>query len=284
MISPIFISLRPKQWNQNLLIFIALLLSNKIVFFTGKAWLYSFAAFVIFCGLSSCVYLLNDIIDIAKDRNHPIKSRKPIAAGLVSLTEAKAVLLILLFISLFGAWKISEVFFAISLGYFMLNMAYYFKLKQIIIIDSLCIAISYVLKTLAGIEALKVINADSTLSSWLIISVFSLGMFSAFAKKRIKIATSENNRSQYTLEYLDQITSILATISIISYVNFTNNSENSYLIYTTIFMIYWILRYFFVIHMSDNDNNTILLSNDKPLIISEILWVLAVLFILYCHN
>ena len=143
MISPIYRSLRPRHWIKNLLVFAALVLSGKNLISSWEPWLYAFAGFLTFCGLSGSVYILNDIIDLAKDRIHPVKCSRPLASGLLSVKEAKVALLLILLISLLASWFISPLFFSIALGYFMLNLAYSFKLKKIVIVDVICVGLGY---------------------------------------------------------------------------------------------------------------------------------------------
>ncbi len=293
MISPIFRSLRPKLWVKNLFLFVPLLFSEKKLICSWENWLYLLAGFAIFCGLSGAVYILNDIIDLASDRIHPVKCNRPIASGLLSVKEAKAALLLILFISLIAAWNISAMFFSLALGYFILNLAYCLKLKKIAIIDVLCFGIGYVLRTLAGIGALKIINIELQISNSLIISIFFFAVFLALIKRRQDILITENKavlrRKEYTfysVDYLDQITSIIGGLTIFFYAIFVLNIEktssfaNTNLIYTIPIIIYIILRYLLIIHNDEeNELSSDLTFKDKPLIACGILWVISIIAI-----
>ena len=269
MISPIFKSLRPKHWIKNLLLFAVIVFSSNSIISSKEAWLYVLAGFVIFCGLSGAVYILNDIIDLANDRIHPIKCNRPIASGLLSVKEAKAAMLLLLIICLFASWYISPMYFSIALCYFMLNLAYSFKLKKIVIIDAVSVGFCFVLRALAGVGALKAVYQNVFLDNSIILSIFFWGMFLAFIKRREEILIAENKAvirqkefSKYTINYIDQISSILVTLSIGFYsfyastVNNTDAIYSKYLIYSVPFIIYGFLRYLYVIH--NNEENEIL--------------------------
>ncbi len=299
MIFPIFASLRPKQWTKNFLVFVAILFSKNELFFSYKAWLYSFVGFIVFCGLSGCVYILNDIIDINKDRLHHKKCNRPIASGLVGLNEAKSTLLIILFCSLIAAWNISPLFFSVSLGYFMLNFAYSFKLKQVIIVDSICIALGFALRAIAGVGSLHPISQDVYISKLLIVAIFMFAMLIAITEKRQEIENQEDENSlekvkeqeKYSNKYIDQSTSILATSTIISYTLYMINAENislfkaQHLIYTVPFMIYAVLRYLYLSQIiEDWNSSTDLILKDKPFIGCIIFWLITLTFILHYHT
>lgn len=295
MISPIFVSLRPKQWIKNLLVFAALFFSEKGLIFSWEAWVYTVIGFMTFCGLSGSVYILNDLIDVSKDRLHPVKSLRPLASGQLSVKDAKASLLLILIISLFVAWKISGLFFGVALGYFMLNLAYSFKLKRIVILDVMCIALGFVLRAVAGVGALKTLSPEIYISHWLVLATFMLAMFLGLAKRRQEIVNHEENAvkqrgvlADYSPEYIDQMTSILATVAIITYTFYTVSSDTvtkfgtTHLVYTVPIALYGILRYLYLIHLEDEgENPTDLIIGDKPLFFCGIIWILSAISIIH---
>lgn len=295
MISPIFVSLRPKQWIKNLLVFAALLFSEKGLIFSWEAWAYAIVGFMTFCGLSGCVYILNDLIDLSKDRLHPVKSLRPLPSGQLSVKDAKASLLLILIICLFVAWKISGLFFGVALGYFMLNLAYSFKLKKVVILDVMCIALGFVLRAIAGVGTLKTLSPEIYISHWLILATFMLAMFLGLTKRRQEIINHEENAAKqrcvladYSPEYIDQMTSILATVAIITYTFYTVSSDTiakfgtTNLVYTVPIVLYGILRYLYLIHQeNEGENPTDLIINDKPLLVCGITWVIAAVTIVH---
>ncbi len=295
MIAPIFSSLRPKQWTKNLILFAGLLFSEKSLLLTAQGWLWVSAGFLVFCGLSGSVYLLNDLTDVEKDRLHPEKCRRPIAAGELSIAEAKASLIILLFICLFAAWHISGLFFSTALAYFMLNLAYSFKLKHVVILDVMCIAIGFVLRAIAGVGALKSIEAGIYISHWLVLSTMMLAMFLALSKRRQEIATFSEDATRhrksladYSLAYIDQMTSILAATAIITYSFYTVSAETiakfgtDRLILSVPMVLYGMLRYLYLIHIHElGENPSEVLLKDRPMQINIIVWAMTVFAVIH---
>ncbi len=295
MIAPVFFSLRPKQWIKNLILFAALMFSEKGLLFESSAWLYSCAGFFIFCGLSGSVYLLNDITDVEKDRLHPEKSKRPIAAGELSLTEGKAALIVILLICLAAAYHLSQLFFLMALAYFMLNLAYSFKLKNMVILDVMCIATGFVLRATAGVGALKGLEPSIYISHWLILSTMMLAMFLGLAKRRQEIAIYQEEAirhrkilAQYSLAFIDQMTSILAAMAILTYAFYTVSADtiakfgSDKLVYTVPMVLYGILRYLYLIHIQDQgENPSEVITRDRPLQINLLLWVIAVIIIIH---
>jgi len=295
MIAPVFFSLRPKQWIKNLILFAALIFSEKGLLFEPVAWLYAFAGFIIFCALSGSVYLLNDIADVEKDRLHPQKSLRPIAAGELSMTEGKAALIIILLISLTAAYYLSELFFSMALAYFMLNLAYSFKLKNMVILDVMCIAIGFVLRATAGVGALKSLEPSIYISHWLVLSTMMLAMFLGLAKRRQEIATyhdeaihHRNILSQYSLNFIDQMTSILAAMAILTYSFYTVSADtiakfgSDRLIYTVPMVLYGVLRYLYLIHIQDQgENPSEVVMHDRPLQVNLLIWALFVILLIH---
>lgn len=295
MIAPVFSSLRPKQWTKNLILYAALLFSEKSLMLTRQGWLWATAGFLVFCGLSGCVYLLNDLTDIKKDRLHPEKCNRPIASGELSITEAKAVLLILLIGCLVAAWNISGLFFSTALAYFMLNLAYSFKLKNVVILDVMCIAFGFVLRAVAGVGALKTIESEIYISHWLMLSTIMLAMFLGLAKRRQEIALLSDDATRhrkiladYSLAYIDQMTSILAASAIITYSFYTVSAEtiqkfgSDRLVFSVPMVLYGMLRYLYLIHIQDlGDNPSEVLLKDRPLQINLVLWALTIFAVIH---
>lgn len=295
MIAPVFSSLRPKQWIKNLILFAALMFSEKGLLFEPSAWLYSVAGFLIFCGLSGSVYLLNDIADVEKDRLHPQKSKRPIAAGELSLTEGKAALIIILLVCLAAAYHVSQLFFSMALAYFMLNLAYSFKLKNMVILDVMCIATGFVLRATAGVGALKGLEPTIYISHWLVLSTMMLAMFLGLAKRRQEIANHQDDAvlhrrilAQYSLSFIDQMTAVLAAMAIVTYSFYTVSADtiakfgSDKLVYTVPMVLYGILRYLYLMHIQDQgENPSEVVMHDRPLQINLVIWAVAVVIIIH---
>lgn len=276
--------LRPKQWTKNLLLFAGLLFSLNL--FQGGLIRISLIAFVSFCLLSSCVYIINDIIDIEEDKKHPQKRHRPLAAGTVGIGQALIVLIALLGISLFLAWQINTLFLILGLVYFVLCLAYSLWLKYTVILDVFAIALGFLLRTAAGGVAI-----DVEISPWLLICTLLLSLFLALTKRRqesINLGDSSMWRGRmvlahYPIPYLDQLISIVTSATILAYSLYTFTASRSSLYMLTIpFVIYGIFRYLYLVHNEKlGENPEEILLADWPTIINIVLWVLATILILY---
>jgi 4-hydroxybenzoate polyprenyltransferase len=177
----------------------------------------------------------------------------------------------------------------------MLNLAYSFKLKNVVILDVMCIAIGFVLRAVAGVGALKTIESEIYISHWLVLSTLMLAMFLGLAKRRQEIAILSDEASRhrkiladYSLAYIDQMTSILAATAIITYSFYTVSPETiekfgtDQLILSVPMVLYGILRYLYLIHIHElGDNPSDVLLKDRPLQINLILWALTIFAIIH---
>ena len=204
-------AMRPRQWTKNGFVLLAVMFGHRLG--DPKSLLHTLGAFLIFCFLSSSVYLINDIADVEKDRQHPTKRRRPIASGRLSIPAAllAAVLageawsrrsccrrachrrpLRAAWRGLVAAFLLMWPFAAIAVGYLVLNLAYSFRLKHVVIVDVLCIAIFFVLRAAAGAAAIQVV-----ISHWLLICTDSLALFIALSKRRHELVLLTNNASHH---------------------------------------------------------------------------------------
>lgn len=147
-------TMRPKQWVKNIFVFVALAFDVK--FTQSEPLLRTIAAFLLFCLVSSAVYLLNDVVDREKDRTHPRKRHRPLAAGLLSPRTALIAMALLLVVSLPLGWRVDARLGLILLAYFVVNIAYSFWLKHVVIIDALTVAAGFVLRVVAGVVVVDV--------------------------------------------------------------------------------------------------------------------------------
>lgn len=296
-------SLRPRQWIKNVFVFASIIFSGKFldpeVFFNG------ILAFVFFSMVSSSIYLLNDSIDVEKDKLHPIKKNRAIASGKISVFTAVLFAVFLFLISFLSSYLIIGTnFSAILVLYFLLQLAYSLWLKNIIIIDALTITLGFIFRVYAGALAIPL-----SVSSWLILAVLGVALLLAFGKRRAErslLAGYEisNSKTRSILKFypdslLDSMISMSASFAIISYSLFsfqvspeTNLGLISSVIPSTLIgakllmltipvVIYGVARYLFVIYKEGKGESPerVLLS-DKPLFASAVLWSLMVLFIM----
>jgi len=288
MLKYILKAMRPRQWTKNAFIFAALVFDRKLL--NLHAFLQTLAAFVLFCLLSSSVYLINDILDRESDRAHPIKKNRPIASGDLPVGLALATGILLLLVSLIGAFLLSHGFFFISLVYFTLNLIYSIWLKLIPIIDVLVIASCFVLRVAAGVSVIEV----QRFSPWLYVVTTLLALYLGFGKRRAELAVLVNDSPQshrkvlsgYSIQFIDQLITVVSATTVISYSLYTfsapNLPENHSMMLTIPFVLYGIFRYLFLInkHNAGGEPEEILLK-DRPIQLTVLLWGVAVMVIFY---
>lgn len=188
--------LRPKQWIKNFFVFGAILFSNN--FWNLKIIKSNVITFIAFCFISSTVYIINDIVDVERDKKHPEKCKRPIASGKVSVEKAKIIGVIMALIAFYIAINLN-VYIAIVIGIYLLNnLLYSFKFKNIIIVDVLSIAIGFILRVIAGGLATKVET-----SNWIILSTLFLSLFLGFGKRKNEIITLGKDAYDHREIYLN---------------------------------------------------------------------------------
>lgn len=291
MIISIVKLVRPHQWVKNTVIFAAVIFSKN--FFNLPYLERSIIAFGVFCVASGAVYIFNDIIDARADRNHPQKSRRPIAAGDISLAMA-----IIYFIVMFaGAVVLSYFifnihFFKVVSIYILLNILYSIVLKRIVILDVVIISINFVLRAVAGVYA---IAPTLEFSTWLIICTFFLSLFLALSKRRAEVELLEERAEKhrralrdYSTKLLDEMIAVVTASTVMSYTLYTISTSTVEkfgtvnLVYTVPFVVFGIFRYLFLIHMRrEGGSPTRIIYRDRPLIINLVLWVISCMLILY---
>lgn len=212
MIAPVFFSLRPGRWVKNMLVFTGVVLSGSGLRLWADAWLYAVGGFLVFCLLSGVNYLLNDLVDLAADRTHPEKKHRPLASGELSLPEAKASMILLLIAAFAGSWHLGQPFFYICLGYFMVNLAYCFGLKAVVILDLLVVAVGMALRMAAGFVILQRFSGSLKIQTELVLWAFILGLITAVVSRRhesVLVDAGEIKKKSislyYTPEFLDKI-------------------------------------------------------------------------------
>lgn len=279
--------IRPTQWVKNTFVFAALLFGNR--FTEGDAWVAAGLTFLGFCALASSVYVSNDLIDRERDRHHPQKQHRPLAAGVVA--PGQAVFLGALLASLgflLTAW-VSQGVFLTALAYVGLNLWYAYVLKHVVLLDVFAVAANYVARVVAGALAIA-----APLTPWLLIASTLLALFLALGKRRYELAllgavASSHRRSlgEYSPELLDQLIGIVTASTVVVYSFYTLSPEvqekfgTDQLFLTIPFVLYGIFRYLYLLHRrAQGGNPTETLLSDPPLIATVLLWALAVGLIL----
>ncbi|WP_243633386.1 decaprenyl-phosphate phosphoribosyltransferase [Paenibacillus xerothermodurans] len=274
--------MRPRQWTKNLLVFAALIFSirDADLSMLGQAVI----GFILFCLVSSCVYVLNDYVDREKDRMHPEKRNRPLASGALHPQTALGFSFVLLAVCLLLAFRFQLVFGFVLLFYFCLNVAYSFRLKHVVIIDLLIIAAGFVLRAVGGGLVIGV-----PLTPWFIICTLLLALFLAIGKRRHELYLLQGDKGAhrkvlefYSMDLLNQMTAIVTTATIMSYALFTFNSGHTiHLMWTLIFVLYGIFRYLYLVHMEGKGGRPEkLLLEDKHILMTVVLYGFSVAVIL----
>ena len=280
-------TLRPKQWTKNGFIFVPLLFDVKL--FRISPLLQTLAGFVILCLLSGTIYLINDLVDIEKDRQHPTKRNRPLPSGQLSKPVAMAAALLILAITLPLSFWLDPVFGLIAAGYVVLQVAYSFWLKNLVILDVMALAAGFVLRVAAGVP---LVDAER-FSPWLYVFTTLLALFMSLGKRRQEILLLKDEASSarailadYSLPFLDEMMAVVTAGTVMTYALYTfsapNLPTNHTMMLTIPFVIYGIFRYLYIIHIQGNGGapDEVLLT-DRPLLVTVILFGLAVVIILY---
>ncbi|OQX85002.1 MAG: decaprenyl-phosphate phosphoribosyltransferase [Candidatus Latescibacteria bacterium 4484_7] len=290
-LNAILISMRPKQWTKNLVLFAGVVFSKN---FTSPSSLKeSFYGFVIFCALSGTIYILNDIFDREKDKSHPVKRLRPIASGTLSVAAASIVSAVVAAVSLAVSWFFGLEFFIIAVAFVVINIAYSLFIKNIVILDVITISFSFLLRAVAGVAVLRSIIPDVELSPWLLICTLFLSLFLAICKRRHEMLFLENASSHrkslgdYSVHLLDQLVGLSATTSLLSYSIYTvwpktvEKFHTANLVYTIPFVVFGIMRYLYLVYnrnKGEDPSNVLIM--EKSILIDVFLWFVVTVLIL----
>ncbi len=284
----LFKAARPHQWTKNLIIFAPLIFSLNM--FHIPMLLQTAATFLVFCLLSGALYVYNDIRDVEEDRRHPLKSKRPLASGRITPGQAWAESVVLLAVSLTGAFFLGKSIFLMAFFYLILQISYTSYLKHVVILDVFVIAGGFILRVAAGGLAIAV-----SISPWLLICTLLLALFLAMSKRRHELILLEGDASrhrpilqEYSPYLLDQMIAVMTASTVIAYCLYTISPETvakfgtSELIYTVPFVIYGILRYLYLVHRkSGGGTPEYLILRDRPLMLDIVLWIVSASLIIY---
>lgn len=290
MLSLLFKTMRPRQWTKNIFVMAAVVFDRQLSLSNLDPFLRALAAFILFCLLSSIIYIINDLVDIQTDRQHPVKRNRPLASGRLKVSTAVTAAVVLAVFTFPAAWLLSPKFFWICVAYFLLILAYSFWLKHLPLIDVLVIAAGFVLRVAAGVEALEHVER---FSPWMYVVTTLLALYLGFGKRRAELALlAENSNAHrrvlegYTIPLLDQIITVVSSTTIIAYSLYTfsapNLPANDAMMLTIPFVLYGILRYLYVIqvkHAGGAPEEVVL--TDRPLQATIMLYAISVVVILY---
>lgn len=283
---PIVRACRPLQWTKNGVILAALVFGHRL--FEVRAVSETALAILVFCALSSGLYLLNDVRDAASDRLHPLKRRRPIAAGELDPRRAVAVACLMLVMAMAVAWWVRPAFFGTAGAYVGLMLGYTFVLKRVVIVDVFAIAAGFVLRAAAGAVAIGV-----AISPWLLVCTMLLALFLGFGKRRNELSTlaadaaaHRANLESYSLPLLDQLIAITAAATVMAYALYTFDAAavpaNQAMMLTIPIVTYAVFRYLYLVQGRGlGGSPEALLFSDRSLLTAILAWGLSSIAILY---
>ncbi len=282
-------ALRVKHWIKNFFVLAPFLVGDR--FGLNEYLVLSLAGVGAFCLISSSVYLFNDVADRNNDRKHPVKAKRPIASGAISVTAALTASALLLIAALSIGYLLDFKFFIVLLAYMANNVLYSYYLKNKTVLDVLSIATGFVLRVLAGGYII-----DIEVTKWLITCVFSVSLVFGFGKRRTEYedlkegaADSRQVQGSYAVQKLNLLLAISSSITIVAYMLYTMAPETKQmhgtdnLLFTTPFVIYAIYRYILKVQEENTGGPVDLILRDKGFLLSGLFWLLSFLLIVHTN-
>jgi 4-hydroxybenzoate polyprenyltransferase len=288
LLTHLLLSLRPKQWTKNIIVFAGLIFGEKLR--DPDAFAHALGAFVVFCVLSGVVYLVNDVRDREADQLHPVKSRRPVASGAVSPAQALTTAAVLTVLGLAAAFWLRPAFAGTAALYVGLLVLYSTSLKHLVILDALTIAVGFVLRAMSG-----AIVIDVAFSHWLLLLTLLFTLFLGLSKRRAELTSLADGATghrrvlaEYSPYLLDQMIGVVTSSTLLAYAFYTISPETvqkfgtDRLLYTVPLPLYGIFRYLYLVHRREGGGDpSELLVTDRPLIACVAIWGVAVIMILY---
>lgn len=289
-------TMRPKQWTKNGLVFVGFIFTLNQYWkpFTPTMWEWlarTLVGFAALCAVSSAVYILNDVLDIEKDRSHPTKRNRPLPSGLLKPSTALTVMALLLVIALPVAYLLAPLFGLIVAAYYLMMVAYSLWLKHMVLIDIFTIAAGFVLRAVAG-----AVIIDVPISPWLYVVTLLGALFIGFGKRRHELLLLNNGAAnhrqilaEYSPELLEQIISIVISTTIMAYSLYTfsadNLPKNHAMMLTIPFALYGAFRYLYLIHLrNEGGSPEEMLLKDRPMLVDIALWGISAVAVLYAFR
>ncbi len=285
-LADVIVSARPKQWIKNGFVFAALVFASKIGH--PELVLRTLAAFLLFCILSSGIYLLNDAADVEADRGHPLKANRPIAAGRLAPSTAVIIALAAIAVAVGASFALDWRFGLVAAAYVVLMAAYTLYLKHLVLIDVFAIAGGFVLRAAGGAEVIHV-----SISPWLYLCTILLSLFLGFGKRRHELLLLEDgarvhrrNLDEYTGPFLDDLINIVAGATIIAYSLYTFYAsavpQDHAMMATIPFVLYGVFRYLLLVQRTDFAGAPEeAVWRDVPLLADLILWAVTAAVVLH---
>jgi 4-hydroxybenzoate polyprenyltransferase len=282
-------NMRPRQWTKNGFVFAGIVFDQKLL--DLDSFVRVLTAFILLCMTASTIYLINDLVDIEKDRQHPKKRNRPLASGRLPLNVARIVALVLPVVAVAAAAVYSVPLAVVLIAYLVLHVAYSYWLKNIVILDVFAIAAGFVLRVIAGVVVIDLSN----FSPWLYVIAGILSLFLAVGKRRQELVMMGEKAVQtreifkeYTLRLLDDMLMLTLTSAAVSYTLYAIEAQSTsfvkpeYRLLTVPLVYYGLFRYMYVIHVKGHGGDpTDLIFEDRPLQIAFVSGVILLLILLY---
>lgn len=281
-------NMRPKQWAKNGFVFAAIVFDQQ--FLNADSMLRVIATFGLMCLAASSIYLINDLVDVERDRQHPKKRFRPIASGRLPVPVAIIATVALLTIAIVGGFLLDVSLALVVIGYVILHIAYSFFLKNIVILDVFAIAGGFVLRVIAGVVVIDV----TQFSPWLYVCAALLSLFLAIGKRRQELLMMKEDAGktrsileEYNITLINDMLRLTITTTAIAYTLYATEAETilaraDYMLLTVPFVYYALFRYMYVIYVKEHGGDpTELLFEDRPLQVGILLWIIVVMFLLY---
>lgn len=285
---PLTRALRPVQWVKNVFVLAPVVFAEQLS--DPGVLSQALLAFGVFCGAASAVYLVNDVRDREEDRRHPVKCRRPIAAGDLPVSAAVAAAAVLALGAVAGAVYLGLPFLALLALYLAVNLCYSTWLKHLVILDVMAVASGYVLRVMAGGAAIGV-----AVSNWLLLCSIFLALLLIFSKRRHELlllgdrATGHRSvLSHYSPQFLDQMINVVTASAAVSYALYAVDADtvrrfgSDNLVYTVPLVLFGIFRFLYLTYQKSEERNpTEAILFDLPSVANVLLWGALVLWIVY---
>ena len=285
-IANLLISLRLKHWVKNGFIFIPLIFAG--LFFDSLSFLKVLKTFLIFCLIASSVYLLNDVLDKERDKNHPQKKKRPIAKGDISVFSAMFLSFLFLIISLFWSYYLDRGLILFIGAYYLFNVLYSLFLKNLFLLDVFSITLNYLIRIYAGAYVLSL-----EVSHWLFLVIFLFSLVVSFGKRREELSflneSAKIHRKSlefYTNDLLKQMIIVTSTLTIICFILYTVSPDTiikhgNYLVYSSPLVVFGFLRYLYLVENKKIGSPIEVIFEDREIFLTIIIWFLTIIFLIY---
>lgn len=271
--------MRIKHWIKNLLIFLPIVCAKMINVGNTIKTLLAFLAFSFMC---SFVYIINDIRDMEKDKLHERKKKRPLPSGKIKKSSACICAIVLLLSSFILNLVVNREFFSSAtcflIFYMLVNVAYSFGMKNLVIIDVLLLATGFILRVYYGAA---IINVE--VSDWLFLTILNASLFLGLGKRKKELVGNKSARAvleAYNEEFLDKFQYLTLALTLVFYSMWTTEQHIEYLFLTVPLLMVIFMRYCLIVEKSEEGDPTTILYEDKPLIISCIIYSFSMIWFL----